>query len=313
MTLLPQSTINQISMARFPIKRSKTGTKQGYHKSLFTGSSNEFAQHRQYSPGDEPKRIDWRVLARTDRMMVKQYDEETNLRATFLMDSSASMGYRNEKRKKTDPLNSTKLMHATRLAAAMAWILTRQGDAVGMMSFSDQITCRTAHASSPTHLHRLLASLESLTPQQSTESASVLHDIAEILPPRGLIILCSDLFSDPDSLRSALFHLRHRHHEMVVVQVLASDEVEFPFHDSLCFRDMEGNNQLFDVDSLAIRREYHSQFTQHLKSIELACCQVQADYLLTTTDQDIPAVLSPFLARRYGRLAGALNPREGVT
>jgi uncharacterized protein (DUF58 family) len=312
MTLLPQSTIHQIAMARFPINRAKIGTKQGYHRSFFTGSSNEFSQHRQYCPGDEPKRIDWRVLARTDRLMVKQYDQETNLRATLLIDSSASMGYRNTKAKKTGAQNPTKLMHASRLAAALAWILIRQGDAVGMISFSHQITCRTTHASTPAHLHRLLASLESLRPQQSSESASVLHDIAEILPSRGLIVLCSDLLSDPESLRSALFHLQHRHHEIVVIQVLAPDELDFPFNDSLCFRDMECKSQLFDVDTLAIRNEYRSQLTQHLKEIEQACCQVQADYLLTTTDQEVPNVLTAFLARRYGRTAGGLDPRGGT-
>lgn len=310
MTLLPQTTINRLTRARLKVYRAKLGTKQGGHKSLLTGCSNDFAQHRQYTPGDEPSRIDWRVLARTNRLMIRQYDQETNLRATLLIDSSASMAYRDAKAGASIDQAPDKITHAKRLAAALAWILIRQGDAVGFMSYSSGITCRSTHASTVHHLHRLLGSLEQIVPQSSEDSVVILHKIAETLPPRGLIILVSDLFLDPLSLRDVLSHFQHRNHELIVLQVLATDEVNFPFADSLRFRDLEGDQQFFEADSLAIRQEYKSQLEKHLQSIKQICRQVQADYVFTTTDDDIADVVNSFLGSRL-RISTFVNDSRG--
>jgi uncharacterized protein (DUF58 family) len=301
MTLLPQTTINRLTRARLKVYRAKMGTKQGSHKSLVTGCSNDFAQHRQYTPGDEPKRIDWRVLARTNRLMVRQYDQETNLRATLLIDSSASMGYRDSTAHNSAIQTSDKLTHAKRLAAALAWILIRQGDAVGIMSYANRINCRSIHASTVHHLHRLLSSLEQIAPQSTGDSVEILHKIADALPPRGLMVLISDLFLDPLPLRDVLSHFQHRNHELIVMQVMASDEVNFPFADSLRFRNLEGHQQFFEADSLAIRQEYKSELNKHLQSIKQICSQVQADYVFTTTDDDIAEVVNTFLESRQRR------------
>lgn len=301
MTLLPQATINRLTSARLKIYRAKLGTKQGGHKSLVTGCSNDFAQHRQYAPGDEPKRIDWRVLARTNRLMIRQYDQETNLRATLLIDSSASMAYRDAKSGNSLDRTPDKITHAKRLAAALAWILIRQGDAVGFMSYSTGVTFRSTHASTVQHLHRLFGSLEQIAPQSTEDSVSVLHKIAKTLPPRGLIFLISDLFLEPLSLRDALSHLRHRNHELIVLQVLARDEIHFPFSDSLRFRNLEDGQQFYEADSSAIRREYKSQLDKHLQSIKQICRQVQADYVLTTTGDDVADVVNHFLESRNRR------------
>jgi uncharacterized protein (DUF58 family) len=233
--------------------------------------------------------------------MVRQYDQETNLRATLLIDSSASMAYRDAKSGTLTNRPPDKITHAKRLAAALAWILIRQGDAVGFMSFSTGITCRSTHASTVHHLHRLLGSLEQIAPQSTEDSVAILHKIAETLPPRGLIILVSDLFLDPLSLRDVLSHFQHRNHELIVVQVMASDEFHFPFADALRFRDLESDQQFYEADSSAIRQEYKSQLDKHLQSIKQICRQVQADYVFTTTGDDIADVVNSFLESRHRR------------
>ncbi|MBL8892813.1 MAG: DUF58 domain-containing protein [Planctomycetaceae bacterium] len=297
MTLLPQTTLDRLALARFPVRRSMNGTRQGNHRSPFTGASAEFAQHREYCPGDEPRRIDWRVLARTDRFVVKQYDQETNLRATILLDASASMGYAGTRSKQ-----GSKLQHASRIAAALAWVLIQQGDAVGLIAFDQQVNLRLPIASTTGHLHRLLRAIDSLQPNKPSATSQVIHQLAETLPSRGLVILCSDLLDDPATLQHALFHLRHRHHEIVVMHVLADEEVNFPFSDTMRFRDLEGVESWLDVDPQAIRRDYLRQLQDHLLAVKQACHQVAADYLLTTTDQNVADVLIDYLATRCGKV-----------
>ncbi|MBX3416135.1 MAG: DUF58 domain-containing protein [Pirellulaceae bacterium] len=293
MNLLSQTTIDQLALARFPVRRAMNGTRNGSHRSPFTGASAEFAQHREYSPGDEPRRIDWRVLARTDRFVVKQYDQETNLRATILLDCSASMGFAGA--------GISKLAYATQLAAALAWVLIRQGDAVGLIAYDQQIRLRLPTASTAGHLHRLLEAMANLQSQHASATPTLVHQLAETLPSRGLVILCSDLFEDPPALQHALHHLRHRHHEVLVVQVLAPEEVSFPFNDAIRFRDLERCSGSMDVDPPAIRREYLRQLQAHLEAVKQACHQIEADYLMTMTDQPVADVLTNYLAARFGK------------
>ncbi|HMP78926.1 MAG TPA: DUF58 domain-containing protein [Pirellulaceae bacterium] len=303
MNLLPQSTIDRLVLARFPVNRSMHGSRHGSHRSPFTGASAEFAQHREYSPGDEPRRIDWRVLARTDRFVVKQYDQETNLRATIILDASASMGYCGAEAHR-GPVKLSKLGHAAQLAAGFAWMLVRQGDAVGAAIYDHTIRQRYPAASTPGHLHRILQGLAGLRPAGRSATASVVHQLAETTPSRGLFVLFSDLLEEPSELMHALHHLRYRHHELIVCQVLAPEEVNFPFDAATRFRDLEGNQDHCDVDPQAVRREYLRQVQAHLSEIRQACHQVEADYLLTTTDQPVDDVLIDFLAARHGRCAG---------
>ncbi|MBL8853980.1 MAG: DUF58 domain-containing protein [Planctomycetaceae bacterium] len=302
MTLLPQSTLDRLAMARFPIRRLMNGTRQGNHRSPFTGASAEFAQHREYCPGDEPRRIDWRVLARTDRFVVKQYDQETNLRATILLDASASMRFAG-----TRATLISKLNHAKQIAAALAWVLMQQGDAVGLVAFDQRVRLRMPFGSTAGHLHRLLEAITGVQPEQPSATATVIHQLAETIPSRGVVILCSDLLDDPHSLQHALYHLRHRNHEIVVMHVLADEEVNFPFSESIRFCDLEGLDEWMDIDPPAIRREYLRQLQQHLSAVKQACHQVAADYLLTTTEQNVADVVINYLATRTGNsiVAGA--------
>lgn len=306
MTLLPQSTIDRLALARFNVRRCVNGSRSGSHRSPFTGASSEFAQHRQYSPGDEPRRIDWRVLGRTDRFMVKQYDQETNLRATILLDTSASMAYCGDAIGKTTTPGQksveSKLTHATRLASAFAWLLIRQGDAVGMATYDEAIRLRLPIASTTGHLHRMLNALAEVRPRNRSATAEVIHQVADTMPARGLVILLSDLFEDARSLLHALHHLRHRHHEIVVVQVLAPEELYFPFGDAIRFRDLEATSDDYDVDPQAIRREYLRELHQHLDEVKAVCHQAEADHWLTTSDQSVEDVLTDYLASRNGNL-----------
>lgn len=302
MTLLPQSTLDRLAMARFPIRRLMNGTRQGNHRSPFTGASAEFAQHREYCPGDEPRRIDWRVLARTDRFVIKQYDQETNLRATILLDASASMRFAG-----TRATLISKLNHAKQIAAALAWVLMQQGDAVGLVAFDQRVRLRMPFGSTAGHLHRLLEAITGVQPEQPSATATVIHQLAETIPSRGVVILCSDLLDDPHSLQHALYHLRHRNHEIVVMHVLADEEVNFPFSESIRFCDLEGFDEWMDIDPPAIRSEYLRQLQQHLSAVKQACHQVAADYLLTTTEQNVADVVINYLATRTGNsiVAGA--------
>jgi uncharacterized protein (DUF58 family) len=311
MTLLPQSTIDRLTLARFNVRRCVNGSRSGNHRSPFTGASAEFAQHRQYCPGDEPRRIDWRVLARTDRFMVKQYDQETNLRATILLDTSASMAYSGDGTGKPVAADHdhvvSKLTHAARLAAAFAWMFVRQGDAVGLATYDQQIRMRFPIASTSGHLQRMLNAMNDLRPQNRSATATAIHQLAKTTPPRGLIIVLSDLLDDPALLLNSLYHLRNRHHEVVVIQVLAPEELHFPFNDTIRFRDLEAVSDDFDVDPSAIRREYLRQLHQHLIEVKGACYQVEADCLLTTSDESVEHVLTDYLASRHGNQ----TPQEG--
>lgn len=295
MSLLSQSSLDRLGLARWPMRRAVHGTRQGAHRSPYTGASAEFAQHREYAVGDELRRVDWRVLARTDRLMVKQYDQETNVRATILVDASASMGYVGKKKGAI-----RKLTQASRLAAGLAWVLMRQGDGVSLVVGDHQIRQQLPVGSTMGHLQRLLRTLEGLQPHGPSNFAGVIHTLAESAPARGLMILLTDGLEEPATLQRALHHLHFRNHEVLLLQVLSSDELEFPFQEAHRFRDLEDGLADCDVDPTAIRRQYLAAVTQHLSAIRQACHQVNAEYLLTSTEEDSGTVLVDFFAQRSG-------------
>ena len=205
----------------------------GLHRSPYRGFSVEFAEYRQYSPGDEVKHVDWKVYGKTDRYYIKQFEEETNLTCYLIVDSSASMGYRSSQH------GPTKLQYAARMAACLAYFMMRQRDAAGLMIFDTKIRTALPPRLRQTHLKHILAALEQAEPGGETHISGPLHELAEGLKRKGLIVLISDLLDDPEKVISALQHFRFQGHEVIVFQVMDDGELNFPFTTMTEFTDME--------------------------------------------------------------------------
>ena len=223
----------------------------GLHSSPYKGFGVEFAEHRKYSPGDNPRHLDWRVLGRTDRLYIKQYEEETNLRAQILLDSSASMAY-------GEPPGITKLQYASYLTAVLAYLMMRQQDAVGMTTFDTEVRLDLPARSSPCHFDEMMSHLEAIKPGRTTSLGATLHRLADRFKRRCLIILVSDLYDDPEAVEPALHHFHYKRHEVIVFHVLDHAEITFPFRDTASFVDMETGERL-QVDPAYVRDEYRRQ------------------------------------------------------
>jgi len=295
------------------------GVFAGLHKSPHKGFSIEFAEHREYVPGDELKHLDWTALARSDRYYIKQYEQETNLRATICLDASASMAYRGDegpKRKTQNPKRKTtnaapaddKVMEAGRvskfdyaavLAASLVFMLANQQDLVGLTVFDEDIALEIPQGSGPSHLDQIFKKLEEVKPGRQTNVADTLHHLANKIPRRGLVILISDLLDDPDRLLLALQHLRHARHQLIVLQVLDRAETDLPFARPVTFQDMETNSRL-QIDPQSIRADYRREMSAFLANLKLRCAQFRMDYLLAFTDTPWETQIREVLRRTSG-------------
>jgi uncharacterized protein (DUF58 family) len=262
----------------------------GLHASPYKGFSVEFAEHREYASGDDPRRLDYRMLARTDRLYVKQYEEETNMRVQILLDSSGSMNYSHEQR-------LTKFQYGCYLTAVLSYLMTRQQDAVGLTTFDRDVRLDMPPRSSPRHFNEMMRQLESLQPGGETGIASTLHRLANRFKRRGLIILISDLYDEPEQLTRALHHFRHRRHEVLVFHVLDRAEIEFPFNEVIAFHDLE-NNERIQVDPAYVRSVYSEQFEAFLATYRRACAEAQIDYILADTSVPYDFLLTKYLSKR---------------
>ena len=273
----------------------------GLHRSPYHGFSVEFASHREYVPGDEIKHIDWKVWARNDRYYIKQYEEETNLSSTLLLDCSRSMVY-------GDPRQGmTKFDYACTVAASLAYLLQQQQDAVGLVTFDVDVRRALPPSSHPSHLKLLLHELANTTPDHRTDVADVFHRLAEQITRRGLIVLISDLFLDVDTLTRALQHFRHRRHEVIVFQVLHHDELTFPFEDNTLFRGLEIDLQIL-TEPRALRKAYLAAVERALGRVRRVCANSGIDYMLLSTHDPLDAALASYLAFRQ-RTARAVLKR----
>src|SRR5690349_13379222 len=224
------------------------GFLSGLHRSPYKGFSVEFAEYRQYMPGDDLTTLDWKVYARSDRHYVKKFEEETNLECHLLVDVSASMAYRGGA-----PMN--KLEYGSVLAASLAFLMNRQRDATGLIAFDDRIAFRMPASARPGHLHALLLALEHLKPGERSDVARPLHQLAEALVKRSLVVVISDLLDDPEPAIKGLRHLRFRGTDVVVFQVLDPYELTFPFSGAARFRDIESADEV-TADPATVRGEY---------------------------------------------------------
>lgn len=277
------------------------GTMSGRHTSPNKGFSVIFAEHRQYTPGDDIRDLDWRVLGKSDRYYIKQYIEETNLRTTIVLDCSGSMNYRGELAAPVAGQKVSKFEFARYLAAGLSYLMVKQQDAVGMVTFDTRIRQFIKAASRPSQVRRILEELERTAPGGDTALASTLHEVADRIPRRGLVIIISDLFDDPDKVVEALHHFAFNQHEVVVFQIMAEEELTFPFRHFNDFRDLEVAGRRLKIDPRSVRAAYLDKVRAHLQKIERGCGQLQADYVPLSTKQPYTKALTDYLGRRERR------------
>ncbi|HTR97032.1 MAG TPA: DUF58 domain-containing protein [Candidatus Acidoferrales bacterium] len=263
----------------------------GMHRSPFHGFSVEFAEHRPYMPGDPLKNLDWKVLGKSDRYLVKQYTEETNLRCHLLLDLSGSMGFRSER------ASLSKLDYARSLAAALGYLMLGQQDAVGALLFADRALQFVPARSVRSHLDVLLKALSASEPQGRTQLAPALHELAERIKRRGLVVLLSDLMDRPEDVLSALQHFRHRHHEVIVFHLLDPDEIEFPYPGTTTFVDMESGERL-TTEPWEIGARYRERLAAWRDRYRRACREQLIDYVPLDTRTPFDRALLAYLEKR---------------
>ncbi|MGE5174934.1 MAG: DUF58 domain-containing protein [Hyphomicrobiales bacterium] len=261
----------------------------GLHRSPYHGFSVEFAEHRQYMPGDPLRHLDWKVLAKSDRKYLKQYEEETNLRASILVDTSASMGYGSH--------GITKLDYARQLAAALAYLMLSQNDAVGMFAFAAGRGERIPPRSTMGHMRPLLLLLERLEAAGGTDFAASLHALAERIGQRGLIVILSDLLDDPERITQAIHHFRHQKHEVLVFHVLDPQEVSFEFEREAVYVDLESGDRV-TTRPQELRADYRARVRDWRDRLRQACIEKRADYVPLTTDLPYDRALLEYLSKR---------------
>ncbi len=266
----------------------------GQHRSPFQGFSVEFAQHREYVPGDDLKHLDWKVLARTDKAYIKQYEVETNLRATLLVDVSESMRYQGNGARGE---RMTKYHYAACLAASLAQLLLSQQDAVALATFDEDIQSFLAHSTNPNHIKPLVHALDTVSLKAKTSLEHICHNLAEKIPRRGMICLISDLFVDPAGVVRGLRYFRHRKHEVMVLHIMDADELTFPFQGNTMFRGLENTGRL-TVEPRSLRQGYIEAMEEFCTTVKRQCIANQIDYKLVSTADHLDAALLSFLAAR---------------
>jgi uncharacterized protein (DUF58 family) len=278
-------------LARMDIKARLVveGFVAGLHKSPYRGFSVEFAEHRQYMPGDPLRHVDWKVYAKSDKYYVKEYEEETNLRAYILLDMSASMGYSSG--------GITKFDYAAHLSAALSFLMLQQRDSVGLVLFDDKLRRYLAPRSTPTHLHQILKELDGAETSAGTDVGTALHRLTERIHRRGLVILLSDLMDDPEQVLMALRYFRHKKHEVVVFHILDPKEVRFDFDREARFEDLETDDHVV-AQPWRIQQDYVREVERWRAGYRRVCRENLIDYnsIETTTPYDV-ALLS-YLGKR---------------
>ena len=271
-------------------RQAVEGFISGLHRSPHKGFSVEFAEHREYVPGDDTRHLDWVAFARTDRYYVKQYEQETNLRTYILLDVSNSMAYRY-----AAPVS--KFAYACYLSACLAYLMCRQQDVVGMIAFDEDMRFHIPPASSPAHLDRLFKNLEVLRPGKKTAMAGTFHRLAQTIAKRGLVIIISDLYDDRTEVIKALQHFVYKKHQIIVFHVLDSAELSFPFRKIVSFVDMETQERL-QVDPRYVRQAYLAEMNAFVEGYRKECSDRNIEYVLTPTDTPYDTMLLNYLARR---------------
>jgi uncharacterized protein (DUF58 family) len=294
--LLTPELASQLDALDLLARHLVEGFLTGLHRSPYHGFSAEFAEYRQYQPGEPATHVDWRVYAKTDRHYLKVFAEETNLRCTLLVDCSASMRYTSDAKRLPSKLDYGRVM-----AAALAYLLLHQNDAVGLVVFDDAPLARVPARSMRRQLFQVLRVLRDLPVGTGTQLGPVLHDVAERIPRRGLVILVSDLMDDAEAVLSGLKHFRHKGHEVLVLQVLDPREVDLDFPGEVEFTDLEHPDLRLRTEPAHIRADYRERFEAWRYQLRRECRRHLVDLVELTTDAPVAQALGAYLAKR-GRL-----------
>lgn len=295
---LQPEAIQRIARLELSARQIVEGFLSGMHRSPFFGQSVEFAQHREYAPGDDTRRIDWKVWSKTDRYYIKQYEEETNLRTTLLVDLSESMLFGSN--------GMTKYDYGCTAAAALAYLLLRQQDSVGLVAFDQQVRTRLPARAKQNHLHAILAALHIQKPEKKTSFFEILRQTAEEEARKGMVILISDLFAPRDTLFKGLKLLRQRGHDVMVLHIMDDEELDFHYAGTTKFEGMEEMGDLL-CDPRALRDGYLKAVNAFLDEVRRFCARNVIDYQTIRTSDHLDAALAHYLTHRIGMRQSVRN------
>jgi len=297
LTYLQPDVVSKLANMELRARMVVEGFITGMHKSPYHGFSVEFAEHRQYMPGDEIRRVDWKVYGKTDRYYIKQYEEETNLKSYVILDASASMAFASEQARGGDGKRISKLEYASYLVAALSYLMVQQRDAVGLTVFDENIRLALPPHATKAYLRRILIELEHLSAGKATGTSRSLNQMAERITRRGLIIVVSDLFDDPSAVIAALKHFRHNHHDVLVMHVLDPFERSFAFGSDAVFKDLETAEEI-TTQPYHIQRAYQREFRSFLERYKRECRENNIDYVLLDTETPFDVALFQYLNKR---------------
>lgn len=286
---LNQKVLERLSTLELHARLPMIGNVSGKHRSPIRGSSLEFAEYRKYVPGDDTRRLDWRAYARNDRYYIKEFEADTNLRLCLIVDTSGSMGFAQN--------GLSKLDYARRIGGTLAYIAALQGDAVGLYCAGTEFHKEIPPKRSATHLSTVLDELGSVEPSGETGLAEVLHETAERVPQRAMIVIISDLFVDPEVVRNCFEHLRFRKHDVAVFHLIEQNELDFEFDRPIRFLDMEGGEPVL-ADPTIIGVQYRRALENYLENINEVIRSTEIDYHRVCIHEDYGDVLAKFLLGR---------------
>lgn len=291
---LDQGVLSRLSAQTLLTPQAMEGSVAGLHKSPHRGSSVEFAEYREYSPGDDPRLLDWRVYARTDRFYVKEFEAETNLRCYLTLDCSASMSYESE--------HGPRVETAKRIVATLAYLLINQGDAAGLLTVGAKGVEELPARRNPAHVRNMLSILAKSKPSSDADLPKALHDVAERIPRRSLVVVISDFFCDLTELMEAIQHLRFQRHDVCLFHLLDPTELSFSFDRPIRFIDLEGPDNLI-TEPVVIRKQYLEQINAFLDDIREGCHKRGVEYRRLLLDSPYEEALVEFLSERARKTA----------
>lgn len=287
---LDPQVLNQVQALELKAREIVRGYISGMHRSPFKGFSVEFAEHREYVPGDDPRFIDWKAYGKSDKYYIKQYEEETNFRCYVVLDTSESMLYGSER-------GNTKLEYARLMAASMAYLVQQQSDAAGMALFDEKLYGFVEASTSYNKLMEMLALMHDHPPKGKTGVGKVMNEVAERIAKRSLVVVISDFFDKPGAIRAGIEHLRHRKHDVILLQVMDPEEQNFRFDRLTQFQGLEGHPTLM-CDPRALRKAYLEEVQNFMSELRQISLRTRSDYHLMTLDTPVEVGLSAYLAGR---------------
>ncbi len=287
-------TLNKITRLELRARHVVEGFLNGLHRSPYRGFSIEFADHREYVPGDDLRHLDWRVYAKADRFYIKQYEVETNLRAYLLLDASGSMQY--PAHHVEDRMN--KWQYASTIAASLAYMMVKQQDGAGLILFDHEIRNNLPVTTNPAQLRNMVEMIEQTAPTEETQTKVLFRYLADQLPKRSMVVLISDLLTDIDELKDGLERFRFGHHDVMVFHVLDKDELEFPFTDRTLFEGLEYSTDEILTDPQSLRTAYLDRVRAFIHDVQSICLNSRIDYVQISTADPLDVALTRFLSNR---------------